>query len=145
MKMIKSIIPVLAFLLLSLGSYAQNPENWSSKQLMEPAVLAKAIETSKPLPVIISVGPGANIPTSIHVGLINTPEGLAKLRKELTPIARNKKVLIYCGCCPFDHCPNVRPAIAMLKELKFTDYYLLNIPNNIRKDWIDKGYPVSKS
>jgi hypothetical protein len=39
----------------------------------------------------------------------------------------------------------VRPAIDALKEMKFTNYYLLDLPNNIKKDWIDKGYPVAKS
>jgi len=26
--------------------------------------------------------------------------------------------------------------------MKFTNYYLLNLPHNLKQDWIDKGYPV---
>ena len=52
-------------------------------------------------------------------------------------------VVVYCGCCPFEHCPNIRPAMAVLKEMNFTDYYLLNLLRNIKINWIDKGYPVS--
>jgi hypothetical protein len=66
---------------------------------------------------------------------------VALLKKTLSTLPKNKEVVIYCGCCPFDKCPNVRPAITALKEMKFTNYYLLNLPQNIRADWISKGYP----
>jgi hypothetical protein len=112
--------------------------------LMEPAVLAKAIDSSKELPVIISVGPAATIPGSLAIGMTNSAEGVKKLKAQLTNLPKDKKIVIYCGCCPFEHCPNVRPAIDALKEMKFTNYYLLNIPHNIKKDWMDQGYPVSK-
>ena len=76
--------------------------------------------------------------------MTNDAEGVSNLKKELAKLPKDKEVVIYCGCCPFAHCPNVRPAIAALKELKFTNYYLLNLPNNIRTDWINKGYPTNK-
>jgi len=52
--------------------------------------------------------------------------------------------VIYCGCCPFEHCPNVRPAFQLLNEMKFTNQKLLNLSTNLKTDWIDKGYPVAK-
>jgi hypothetical protein len=119
--------------------------NWTEKQLVEPSELANTITTEKDVPVIVSVGPGTTIPNSINVGMVNTKQGLDKLKTQLDSVSRDKKIVIYCGCCPFEHCPNVRPAIDVLKEMKFTNYYLLDLPNNIKKDWIDKGYPVSKS
>jgi len=125
-----------------LGLFAQKPENWTSDQLMDPALLANAISTGKELPVIICVGPGAPIPHSINVGTTGEKPALAKLKKELSKLPKDAKVLVYCGCCPFEHCPNVRPAIDALKAMNFTNYFLLNIPNNLKKDWIDKGYPV---
>lgn len=147
MKMLKIIkLFILLFVLfLGLGSYAQNPVNWTEKQLIEPADLADAITTEKDAPVIISIGPGAIIPNSVDVGMVNNAEGLQKLKAQLKTFDKDKKIVIYCGCCPFEHCPNVRPAIDALKEMKFTNYYLLNLPHNIKTDWIDKGYPVSKS
>ena len=129
---------------MTTSSHAQNPVNWNEKQLLEPADLAKAIAAGKDIPAIISVGPGATIPNSIHVGMVNTKEGIDKLKIQLQGVDRDKKVVVYCGCCPFEHCPNVRPAIDVLKDLKFTNFFLLNLPHNIKKDWIDKGYPVSK-
>jgi hypothetical protein len=132
-------------LFFSTHSQAQNPVNWTEKQLVEPSELANTITTEKDVPVIVSVGPGTTIPNSIDVGMVNTKQGLDKLKTQLDSVSRDKKIVIYCGCCPFEHCPNVRPAIDVLKEMKFTNYYLLDLPNNIKKDWIDKGYPVSKS
>jgi hypothetical protein len=134
-----------AVLFFSADSQAQNPVNWTEEQLVEPSELANTIITEKDVPVIVSVGPGTTIPNSINVGMVNTKQGLDKLKTQLDSVSRDKKIVIYCGCCPFEHCPNVRPAIDVLKDMKFTNYYLLNLPNNIKKDWIDKGYPVSKS
>src|SRR5438270_2048621 len=109
----------------TIASKAQNPENWTSKQLIEPSALAKTIESGKNLPLIFSVGPGAPIPHSIAVGMTKDQENLDKLKKELSALPRGKHIVVYCGCCPFDHCPNVRPAIALLKDMKFTNYDLL--------------------
>lgn len=121
---------------------AQNPINWTAKQLMEPSTLAANLQSNKDIPTIISIGPKAVIPQSIDNGMVNEEEGLNKFKALVKRLPKDKKLVIYCGCCPFDHCPNVRPAIAFLKERKFTNFYLLNIPKNIKTNWIDKGYPV---
>jgi rhodanese-related sulfurtransferase len=124
--------------------HAQNPENWTSRQLIEPSELAAILRSNKALPVIFSVGPAATIPNSIDIGMANNKAGLDKLKKQLTGLPKDKKIVVYCGCCPFERCPNVRPAIEVLKEMKFTNYYLLDLPHNIKTDWIDKGYPMLK-
>ena len=131
--------------LFTVYSYAQKPVNWTDKQLIQPSELADAIIDKKDIPVIVSVGPGATIPNSIVVGMVNNHEGLEQLKEQLKNIDKDQKVVIYCGCCPYEHCPNVRPAIDAVKQMKFTNYFLLDLPHNIKKDWIDKGYPVSKS
>ncbi len=138
--------PIYFCLLLfaSFSAWSQAPPNWTSKQLIEPADLAKVIAANKLMPIIISVGPGAPIPKSVNVGMVDTPEGINKLKNELASVPKKAEIVVYCGCCPFGHCPNVRPAIDVLKEMNFTNYRLLNIPNNIKKDWIDQGYPTSK-
>jgi thiosulfate/3-mercaptopyruvate sulfurtransferase len=136
-----SIVVVLIF---SIKSQAQNSINWTASQLMKPSDLSGSITTQKDLPLIISVGPGAVIPNSIDAGMTSKTEGPEKLKAQLKRINKDRKIVIYCGCCPFEHCPNVRPAIDVLKEMKFTNYYLLDLPHNIKVDWIDKGYPVRK-
>lgn len=126
-----------------MAALAQKAPNWTQSQLMQPSELADVIGSKREVPVIISVGPGAVIPNSIDAGMASTTEGMDHLKTRLNGLERNKKIVIYCGCCPFEHCPNVRPAINLLKELKFTNYQLLNLPHNIKIDWIDQGYPVS--
>jgi hypothetical protein len=143
-KLFQSIL-LFGLILFSAVLKAQNPQNWTMKEVMEPSELAASINAKKDLPVIISVGPGATIPNSVAIGMINNKEGLDKLNAELDKLSKEKRIVVYCGCCPFEHCPNVRPAIDALKKGKFTNYFLLNLPRNIKTDWIDKGYPVSKS
>jgi thiosulfate/3-mercaptopyruvate sulfurtransferase len=123
---------------------AQKPVNWTPDQLIEPAALAKTIESNKDLPLIYCVGPGVVIPHSIDIGMTNDEKNLAKFKDSINNLARNSNIVIYCGCCPFDHCPNVRPAIALLQQMKFTNYHLLDLPHNIKTDWIAKGYPQVK-
>ncbi len=122
--------------------HAQKPVNWTADQLMEPAALANVLSSGKEVPLIISVGPGAVIPHSYKAGMASTPEGMSAFTAKLDSLPKDTKLVIYCGCCPFEHCPNVRPAIDVLKEKGFTHYYLLNLPANIKTDWISKGYPV---
>lgn len=145
MKHLKLV--ALLFLMITLISSslsAQNPENWTSKQLMQPAELAAKITAGKDVPLIFSVGPGATIPSSKDIGMGKEKENLDKFKKELSALPADAKVVVYCGCCPFEHCPNVRPAINVLKEMKFTNYRLLNLSHNLKTDWIDKGYPTVK-
>ena len=139
-KMISTLCLVL---FLMARTYSQNTVNWTPRQLLEPAQLAGMLQGgNKPLPVIISIGPGAIIPHSIPIGSVATAEGIQKLRSELKNIPGTALVVIYCGCCPFEHCPNVRPAIDVLNEMNFTNFKLLNLSHNIKTDWINKGFPV---
>lgn len=140
------VFSLLASILL-LSAFQQckaqepKPENWTSEQLMQPADLAQALNDNKNIPLIYCVGPGVVIPHSIDIGMTDKPENIQKLKDSLKEVNRDANIVIYCGCCPFARCPNVRPAIALLKEMKFTNYHLLNLPHNIRTDWISKGYP----
>lgn len=140
----KKLPALLAFFFSALAANAQNPINWTEKQLMEPATLAKAIEAKKDVPLMVSVGPGALIPNSVDIGPGNEAENIAELKQLLATKKKRDKVVVYCGCCPFAKCPNVRPAIAALKDAGFTNYYLLNLKTNLKTDWIDKGYPTIK-
>jgi hypothetical protein len=90
------------------------------------------------------VGPGATIPYSRDIGMVKETENLKKFKDQLADLPKESKIVVYCGCCPYEHCPNVRPAIQVLKDLKFTNYFLLDLPHNIKVDWINKGYPREK-
>lgn len=122
----------------------QNAQNWTSKDLTEPASLATALQQNKNVPMIFSVGPDAVIPNSVDIGMVKDEKNLEKFRSQLTKLPKDTNILIYCGCCPFEHCPDVRPAIALLQQMRFTNYHLLDLPHNIKTDWIGKGYPTVK-
>ena len=145
MKKLVYIIACIIFLTACYHhSFAQAADNWNSHELTQPSALAAALKSNKNIPLIFCVGPGAVIQKSINIGMVKNEDNLSKLKDSLSRLPRNADILIYCGCCPFEHCPNVRPAIALLKSMKFTNYHLLNLPNNIKTDWIDKGYPVAE-
>lgn len=132
----------IAFVVMS-GFY-QPGEPWVPAQLLEPAELAAEINhPSAHPPLVVCVGPSAVIKGSQEVGPARDGANLEKLRTLLAKEDRNREVIIYCGCCPFERCPNVRPAFSLLTELKFQHARLLNLPHNIKTDWMDHGYPVN--
>jgi thiosulfate/3-mercaptopyruvate sulfurtransferase len=81
---------------------------------------------------------------SIDIGPANNKANLDKLKQFLTKEKKDRSIVIYCGCCPFEHCPNIRPAFILLNEMKFTNHKLLALQHNIKIDWINKGYPTVK-
>jgi thiosulfate/3-mercaptopyruvate sulfurtransferase len=40
--------------------------------------------------------------------------------------------------------PNIRPAFKLLTEMEFTHFKLLNLPHNLKTDWIDRGCSTEK-
>jgi thiosulfate/3-mercaptopyruvate sulfurtransferase len=133
-------ILLLSLLMSSFVKIQQDP--WKPEQLMAPADLAALIKQHTNIPLIISIGPGALIQGSIDIGPANDKANLEKLKTLLDKQDKNKEIVIYCGCCPFKNCPNVRPAFALLKEMNFTGMRLLNLSHNIKVDWLNQGYPV---
>jgi len=101
-------------------------------------------------PILVHVGfetlyKGGHIPGSIYAGPASEAEGLAALKKALQPISRQKQLVLYCGCCPWEDCPNVRAALHTARSMGFKHVRSLFIPRDLKQDWIDKGYPTSKS
>ena len=151
MKRIKSFFSVLliasvflpAFTLTGFQKSQQEP--WSEKQLLAPGELAGIINNPQlKQPIVLCIGPGAVIEGSLDIGAAHEKVNYEKLKLQLEKLPRDADIVIYCGCCPFEHCPNIRTAFRLLNEMKFTNQRLLDIPHNIKTDWIDKGYPVIK-
>jgi thiosulfate/3-mercaptopyruvate sulfurtransferase len=129
---------------VAFTSFKQNEEPWSPKQLFDPADLAKTLNTPKAKkPIIYSIGPDATITGSIDIGPAKDKENLDKLKEQLSKLPKDADIVIYCGCCPFEHCPNIRPAFTLLNKMKFTNQKLLALQHNIKIDWINKGFPVN--
>ena len=118
-------------------------EPWTDKELKDPAALAATIEDPKAAkPVIFNIGPVQQIKGAVEIGPTSVDKNMEKLKQQLAKVPKDKEVIIYCGCCPFRRCPNIRPAFELLKKLKFTKAKLLNLPTSLEDDWISKGYPM---
>ena len=121
-----------------------------------PSDLVTAAQLNSQLPavkagkiVLIHVGfltmyKMGHIPGSRYAGAASNVDGLAALKKLVTSLPRNQQIVIYCGCCPWDDCPNIRPAFQALKEMGFSNLKVLDIPERLGTDWTAKGYPVVK-
>ncbi len=145
MKHQKKIISLLVIAVIAIASFSfQQTEPWRPNQLIEPKDLATQIKSQNALqPLLISVGPGGLIKGSVEVGPANDKANLKKLKQLLAKEKKDRDIVIYCGCCPFEKCPNIRPAFTLLNNLKFTNHKLLNLPHNIKMDWINKDFPTN--
>ena len=120
-----------------------------NQDLIQPKELAAILQTAKEKPLIFQVGfrvlyQQAHIPGSEYVGAGSSASGLQALRTRMQQVPRDKFVVLYCGCCPWSHCPNVKPAFATLRSMGFKQVKVLYIAANFGTDWVDKGYPVTK-
>jgi thiosulfate/3-mercaptopyruvate sulfurtransferase len=86
----------------------------------------------------------AHIPGSEYIGPASSESGLQALSKRVQALPKDIPIILYCGCCPWGHCPNVKPADDLLHAKGFTNVKVLYITNNFGTDWVDKGYPVAK-
>lgn len=128
----------------SAVSAAQVP----TQQLIQPDELATQLRSSKsPKPLVLQVGfrvlyVQAHIPGSEYVAAASSPQGIQQLRERVQKLPRDKSIILYCGCCPWNHCPNVQPAYQELRSMGFTNVKVLFIAHDFGTDWVSKGYPV---
>jgi thiosulfate/3-mercaptopyruvate sulfurtransferase len=112
--------------------------------------LVKSLQPpEKDRPLIIQVGSHvlysqAHIPGSEYIGPASSDAGIQQLRKRVESLARSKLIVLYCGCCPWNHCPNVKPAYQALQAMGFRNFKVLYLASNFGADWVDKGYPTAK-
>jgi len=141
-RFLNTLAAVICLSSLNLAE-AKADEPWTDKQLKDPAVLAATLADAKaPKPVIFNIGPVQQIKDAITIGPTDVKDNLEKLKQQLAKLPKDKEVIIYCGCCPFRRCPNIRPAFELLLKMKFTNAKLLNLPTSLNDDWISKGYPL---
>ncbi|HEX3754409.1 MAG TPA: rhodanese-like domain-containing protein [Rhizomicrobium sp.] len=117
--------------------------------LMKPAELADLLKGGGPQPMILQVGferlyAQAHIPGALYAGPGNQDDGLAKLKSQVGSFPHDRAIVIYCGCCPWTHCPNIGAAYTALHDAGFTNLKVLYIADNFGADWVDKGYPVTR-
>ena len=138
----RKILPA-ALLLAALG-IAQAPA-LRDADLVTPAEFAPHLKDALVIQVGFSVlYRAAHIPGTDYAGPGSKPEGIEILKKAVEGQPHDRDIVLYCGCCPWDKCPNIRPALAALREMGFTHTRVVMIPENFRTDWIDKGYPTEQ-
>lgn len=84
----------------------------------------------------------AHIPGAVMQGPASKPDSLEKLKQFARGLPKDREVVLYCGCCPFTQCPNIRPAYS---ALRFKNLKVLVIEHNFHTDWVSKGYPTEKA
>lgn len=120
---------------------------WKSAELESGADVARALAGPKP-PSVVHVGPEplfrrGHLPGAKYAGAAGSAEGLAKLAEVAAALPKDREVVVYCGCCPWDHCPNIRPAYTKLASMGLT-VRVLDMPRDFHADWESKGLPVEK-
>ena len=141
---------LLALLASAMVGAADESRPWTPAELISPAQLNNELADVKAGKVVlIQVGfmmmyKLGHIPGSQYGGPAAKVEGLENLKKVLAKLPRNQRIVIYCGCCPWGDCPNIRPAFHALKEMGFTNFKVLDIPTRLGDDWTAKGYPIVK-
>ena len=138
----------IAFSLAQDPAKQEDPLPPGSSQLIQAEELAQALKGARK-PVVLYVGPKsiyaqAHIPGAENIGPVARPEGMEKLRARAASLAKDSPVVIYCGCCPWEKCPNIRPAFAALHEMGFIRVKVMIVVENLKADWTDKGYPVER-
>jgi thiosulfate/3-mercaptopyruvate sulfurtransferase len=145
------LVPVLR----SNQNYGPNQEKiadpWTDAQVLHASELARELGNAKGAsdPTIIYAGfrtlfEGGHIPGASFHGTTSKEEGLLELKKWIATLPRSANLVIYCGCCPFDRCPNIRPAYTALHDMGFTHVRVLVLPTSFAADWVEKGYPMQK-
>jgi rhodanese-related sulfurtransferase len=142
------VLTLLTGMALNVPAWAADRTNLKTVT-PEEVLRTLAMHSSSRRPLLFQVGSHmlyvqAHIPGSEYLGPAASPEGVQNLRNRVANLARSRPIVLYCGCCPWSHCPNVNPAYDALLQLGFTNVKVLYMANNFGADWVDKGYPVAR-
>lgn len=152
LKRFRAVIFVMMAITCGVSSraHAQDAAQIPTAALIQPAQLATLERSSTgEKPIVLQVGSRvlyeeAHITGSLYAGAAGEDSGLQSLRQRTEKMNRKQSVVLYCGCCPWSHCPNIEPAYALMHSLGFNHLKVLYIANNFGTDWVAKGYPTEK-
>jgi hypothetical protein len=117
-------------------------------QLVQPEELNKLLQKPQTLkPLILQVGSRvmfdeSHIAGAEYAGPGSHDEGLQTLKNRVSSLSRQSSIVIYCGCCPWNRCPNVGPAYKLLSDMGFVHLKVLYLAENFGTNWVDMDYPV---
>ncbi len=143
-------LTIALFAVAAAGIVPLPSDPWKANQIMEPRELAAALSPARSSGYqVICVGMpflyrSAHIPGSKLLGPALSPEGLDSLKKWAQDIPKDAAIVLYCGCCPWADCPNIRPAFQTLQGMGFSNLKVLYLQHNFKLDWSDQGYPIQR-
>ena len=120
-------------------------------EVMQPDALNRMLHAGgADKPLVLQVGSRvlfdqAHIAGSEYAGPGSQAAGLQILQTRVSALSHKTLIVLYCGCCPWNRCPNVAPAYRLLHGLGFTRVKVLYLADNFGTDWASKGYPVERS
>jgi thiosulfate/3-mercaptopyruvate sulfurtransferase len=129
---------------------AHAAEAWEKSDLMQPEELAVVLSApNQEKPVVVFVGfdflfRAAHIPGALNFGPGSKLSGVESLKRWASSMKKDRAVVLYCGCCPWRQCPNVRPAFKAAREAGLKHVKVLYLQDSLVRDWVDRGYPVEK-
>lgn len=150
-RTLPKIFPIVFLTVFSaLAAMGQSAMTIPRDALVQPGALHEELQANPHAALILQVGSRMmfdqdHIPGAEYVGQGSRPEGLEALRARVKGLPRTKAIVLYCGCCPWDRCPNVAPAWALLHQMGFTHLRVLYLASNFGADWMARGYGVQPS
>jgi len=130
----------------SLAGRPAAEDPWRPGDVLTPKQLDASLHAAKK-PVVVSVGfeslfKSSHIPGAVYKGPGKDAEGIESLKAWARNLDRKSEIVLYCGCCPWKQCPNIRPAFAALKAMGFTRLKVMDIEQDFPTDWVKQGYPT---
>jgi hypothetical protein len=149
----RELVALLAIIclgtLLHPASAQADSDPWTKAQTVQPADLLRELGDSKTAPTVVFVGfkrlyNSGHVKGAQYHGTGGSEAGLKELTAWATGLPRSTNLVIYCGCCPMERCPNVRPAFKALQSLGFKNLRVLLLPQDFATDWAGNGFPYDK-
>jgi thiosulfate/3-mercaptopyruvate sulfurtransferase len=129
---------------------ASSTELWGENIVKPAELVAELANASGPdKPVVVCTAPpflyrSGHVPGAVLHGPMTSPSVIGEFTAWAQSLPRSSNIVVYCGCCPMEQCPNVRPAYKVLKDLGFSRVRVLILPDNFATDWVSRGFPIEK-
>jgi thiosulfate/3-mercaptopyruvate sulfurtransferase len=129
------------------GDTASSAEPWGANTVSAPDLVKELGSADKPS--VVCVAPAVlyrtgHVPGAKFFGPGSSPAALDELKTWAKNLPRTANIVVYCGCCPLEVCPNLRPAYAALQGMGFRRLRVLVLPTDFGTDWVRQGYPVER-
>lgn len=136
---------ILLAVLTCGGALGQAATTIPQEALVQPEALHRELGAHPHGALIVQVGSRVlfdedHIPGAEYAGPAARPEGLAALKTRVAGLPRTSPIVLYCGCCPWEKCPNIAPAWGLLHGMGFSRVRVLYIAHNFGADWVARGY-----